>query len=66
MIAKEKAGPRCWHTGTAGDGDFGRATAFQGNFITPQPRKQGLIESLLLQGEENAAPVQRACPADRV
>ena len=35
---------------------FDRATAFQVNFTTPQPRKQGLVESLLLQGEENALP----------
>lgn len=35
---------------------FGRTTAFQCNFTTPQPRKQGLVESLLLQGEKNALP----------
>lgn len=35
---------------------FDRATAFQGKSITPSARKQGFIESLLLQGEENALP----------
>lgn len=35
---------------------FGRATAFQGDFITSQPRTQGFVESLLLEGEENAIP----------
>lgn len=35
---------------------FDRATAFQSNFTTPQPRKQGFVESLLLQGEGNALP----------
>ena len=56
MTAKEKAvhgadTPRRQETAT-----FDRATAFQNNFTTPQLRKQGFVESLLLQGEENALP----------
>lgn len=57
MTVKENAAPVLAHrerqTETA---TFDRATAFQDNFTTPQLRKQGFVESLLLQGEKNALP----------
>lgn len=56
MTAKEKAVHGAGTPGRQETATFDRATAFQGNFITPQPRKQGFVESLLLQGEENALP----------
>lgn len=54
MTAKEKAAHGAGTPGRQETATFCRAPALQGNSTTPQPQKQGLIESMLLKGEENA------------
>ena len=54
MTAKERAAHGAGTPGRQETATFDRATAFQRNCTTPQPRKQGFVEALLLQGEENA------------
>lgn len=54
MTAKGKAAHGAGTPGRQETATFGRAPAFQDNSTTPQPHKQGLIESMLLKGEENA------------
>lgn len=56
MNEKRKAAHGAGTPGRQEAATFDRATAFQGKFITPSARKQGFVESLLLQGEENALP----------
>lgn len=56
MKTKENAAHGAGTPGRQETATFDRATAFQSNFTTPQPRKQGFVEALLLQGEENALP----------
>lgn len=56
MTKKNRAAHGAGTPGRQETATFGRATAFQGDFITSQPRPQGFIESLLLEGEENAIP----------
>lgn len=56
MNEKRRAAHGAGTPGRQETATFDRATAFQGKFITPSARKQGFVESLLLQGEENALP----------
>lgn len=56
MSKQKNAAPVLQHRERQETATFDRATVFQCNFTTPQPRKQGVIESLLLQGEANAIP----------
>lgn len=56
MSKQKNAAPVLQHRERQETATFDRATVSQCNFTTPQPRKQGLIESLLLQGEANAIP----------
>lgn len=56
MTKRKRAAHGAGTPGRLETATFDRATAFQDNFTTPQPRKQGLVESLLLEGEENATP----------
>ena len=56
MPKKERAAHGAGTPGRQETATFDRATAFQGNFTTPPTRKQGFVESLLLQGEGNALP----------
>ena len=58
MVENKNSRPRCCeHQGRQTEtATCDRATVIQDNFTTPQLRKQGLVESLLLHGEENALP----------
>lgn len=56
MSKNKKSHPSAATLGRLETATFKRATAIQSNFTTPQPRKQGVVESLLLQGEGNALP----------
>lgn len=57
MVENKNSRPRCCeHQGRQVTATCDRATAVQDNFTTSQLRKQGLVESLLLHGEENAFP----------
>lgn len=56
MSRRERAARGAGTPGRLETATFKRATVIQSNFTTPQPQKQGVVETLLLQGEGNALP----------